>query len=111
MRGCSCRTILSTLQKLTSVAEKVEVRRKFKKRGNTEVRWWFLIRGEEPVLHSLDQEWVNIENSTLWKLERCYQPVSPSATQDLDGEGDNSEATMHPTTSEEDGENSFLSNR
>ena len=110
MRGCSYRTVLSTLQRLTSVAENVEVRRKFKKRGNTEVRWWFLIRGEETVLQNLDMEWVNIENSTSWKLERCYQPVSTSATHDLVGEGDNAHTTMHQTTSEEDGENSFLSN-
>ena len=109
MRGCSCRTVLSTLQRLTTVAENVEVRRKFKKRGNTEVRWWFLIRGEETVLQNLDREWVNIENSTSWKLERCYQPAPISATVNLVGEGDNGHITIHQTTSEEDGESSFLS--
>jgi len=83
MRGCSYRTVLSTLQRLTTVAEKVEVRRKFKKRGSIEVRWWFLIRGEQSVLQTLDQEWMNVENSTSWKLEHCYQPVSPSATDNL----------------------------
>ena len=83
MRGCSYRTVLSTLQWLTTVAENVEVHRKFKKRGNTEVQWWFLIRGEETVLQNLDQECVNIKNSTSWKLERCYQLVSASATHDL----------------------------
>ena len=46
MRGCSYRTELSTLQRLITVAEKVDVSGKFKKRGSTEVRWWFLIRGE-----------------------------------------------------------------
>ena len=30
-----------------------------------------------------EQEWVNIESSKSWKLERCYQPVSASATHDL----------------------------
>ena len=110
MRGCSYRTVLSTLQRLTSVAENVEVRRKFKKRGNTEVRWWFLIRGEETVLQNLEQEWVNIENSTSWKLERCYQPVSASATHDLASEGDIGHTTTHQSTSQEDGESSFLSN-
>ena len=110
MRGCSYRTVLSTLQRLTTVAENVEVRRKFKKRGNTEVRWWFLIRGEETVLQNLEQEWVNIENSTSWKLERCYQPVSASATHDMVGEGDIAHTTSHQSTSQEDGESSFLSN-
>ena len=63
-----------------------------KKRGNTEVWWWFLIRGEETVR---EQEWVNIENSTSWKLECCYQPVSASATHDLIGEGDIAHTTIH----------------
>ena len=63
MRGCSYRTVLSTLQRLTIVADKVEVCRKFKKRGNTEVGWWFLIRGEESVMQTLDQEWMNIATS------------------------------------------------
>ena len=83
MRGCSYKTVLSTLQQLTTVAENAEEHMKFKKRGNTEVRWWFLIRGEEPVLQNLDQEWVNIAS---WKLERCYQPVCASATLNLVGE-------------------------
>ena len=103
MRGCSYRTVLSTLQRLTTVAENVEVCRKFKKRDNTEIWWWFRMRVEESVLQNLDQEWVNIKNSTSWKLECCYQPVSASATHDLVGEGHNVHTTMHQTTSEEDG--------
>ena len=71
MQGCSYRTVLSTLQQLTTVPENVEVHRKLKKTGNTEVRWWFCIRGEETVLKNLEQEWVNIENLTSWKLEHC----------------------------------------
>ena len=110
MRGCSYQTVFSTLQQLTTVAENVEVRRKLKKRGNTELQWWFLIRGKETLLQNLEQEWVNIENSTSWKLERCYQPVSTSATHDLVGEGDIAHTTMHQSTSQGDSESSFLSN-
>ncbi len=47
MRSCTPKTLLSTLQRVTTVAEHVEVRRKFKVKGNTEIRWWFLILGEE----------------------------------------------------------------
>ena len=74
MRGCSYRTVLSTLQQLTTVAENVEVCRKFMKRGNTEIRWWFLIRGEESILQNLDQEWVNIENLNVAtsQFRLCY---------------------------------------
>ncbi len=46
MRSCTPRTLLSTLQRVTTVAEHVEVRRKFKVKGNTEIRWWFHIQGE-----------------------------------------------------------------
>ena len=82
MKGSSCRTVLSTLQKLTTVAENL------KKRGNSEVRWWFLIRGTEPSFQTLEQEWESVENSTSWRLEQCYRPVCPTA-QNLqpDGEG------------------------
>ena len=61
-------------------------------------------------MENLDQEWVNTENSTSWKLERCYQSVSAPAALNLIGE-DNPHTTMHQTTSEEDGESSFLSNQ
>ncbi len=77
-KGCSCRTVLSTLQRMTSVAHSIEVRRKFKKVGEKTVRWWFFIRGEEPILQSLESEWTNIESSTSWKLKLCYQPATPS---------------------------------
>ena len=77
MRDSSCRTVLGTLQRLTSVAQSIEVRRKFKKVGEKKVRWWFLIRGEESVLECLQTEWANVENSTSWKLEQCYQPATP----------------------------------
>ena len=33
MKSCTSRTVLTTLQKLSSVSEKVQVRRKLKKRG------------------------------------------------------------------------------
>ena len=45
MRGCSSKTVLTALQRLSTVADKVEVRRKFKKKKNNSVQWWFLIRG------------------------------------------------------------------
>ena len=38
-------------------------------------------------MQNLDQQWVNIENSTLyiWKLECCNKPVSASAIHNLVG--------------------------
>ena len=81
MRGCSCRTVLTVLQRLTTVVESVEVRRKFKKKDNNRVQWWFLIRAEEAVLQLLEQEWGAVETQTSWKLERCHKPAAePTVT-------------------------------
>ena len=81
MRGCSSGTILTTLQKLSTVAERVEVRRKFKKRKNNTTQWWFLIRGEEQVLQKLEQEWERVQTQTSWKLERCHRLIDSNSEQ------------------------------
>ena len=53
-----------------------KVRRKFKKRDNGALQWWFLIRGDEADLLVLDQEWEAVQMQTSWKLERCHKPVT-----------------------------------
>ena len=68
--------MLTTLQKLSSVSEKVQVHRKFKKRGEGALQWWFLIRGEEADLLVLDQEWEAVHMQTTWKLECCHRPIT-----------------------------------
>jgi len=40
LRGCSSKTVLMVLQRLSTVAEKVEVRRKYKKNKNNTVQWY-----------------------------------------------------------------------
>ena len=95
MRDCSSRAVLAVLQRLTTLAEKVEVRRKFKKKGDNRVQWWFLIRADESVLRLLEQEWEPVQTQTSWKLERCHKPAP----------GQTSAETDHP------GESSFLSQR
>lgn len=78
MRGCSSRTVLTALQRLSTVANEVEVRRKFKKGSNNSMQWWFLVRGQEPVLQQLEQQWGRIQTQISWKLEHCHRPVSQS---------------------------------
>lgn len=109
MKGSSCRTVLSTLQKLTTVAENLEVRRKYNKRGNSEVCWWFLIHGTEPILQTLEQKRENVENSTSWRLEQCYRPVRPTAQnlqQDGESESDNPQAATNQSPGIQNSENS-----
>ena len=86
MKSCTPKILLSTLQRVTTVAEHIEVRRKFKMKEKSEIRWWFLIRGEEPILQLLDKEWENVENSTSWRLERCHQPTTPPLSTDATGD-------------------------
>ena len=81
MRGCTSRTVLTALQKMSSTADKVEVRRKFKKNRNNTVRWRFLVRGEEEVFQVLQREWEGIHTQTSWKLERCHRPVQSNGEQ------------------------------
>jgi len=84
LRNCTYRTVLSTLRKLTSVGENVEVRRKFKKRDGSEIRLWFLIRGDETVLQTLQM----VEYSTSWKLELYHRPIPPTPEQLSQSNGD-----------------------
>ena len=63
---------------MTSVVEKIEVRRKYKKRSDGRIHRWFLVRGSEPDLQTLEQEWDKVHSQTEWKLEHCYKPLSTS---------------------------------
>jgi len=81
LRGCSSKTVLMLLQRLSTVAENVEVCHKYKKNKNNTVQWWFLIRGEETVLQVLQQERERIQLQTSWKLERCHRPVQSDSEQ------------------------------
>ena len=65
----------STIARLCpTVAEKLQVRRKYKTNqdGKT-VWWWFLIRGDEQVLVELEGKWDSIALQRTWKLEDCYK--------------------------------------
>ena len=86
--------ILAALQKLSTVSKEVEVRRKFKKKTNNTIQWWFLIRGDESVLKLLEQEWEGVQERTSWKLELCHRLATQS-----NGEQASSETTGHDANS------------
>ena len=58
---CSC-------QKLTTVGSQILVRK-----SDTN-RWWFLLKGTEPLLQKLEDEWDKVSLQTNWKLEPCTKP-------------------------------------
>ncbi len=79
--------MLTVLQRLSTVAEKVEVRRTFKKKGDNRIHWWFLIRAEEAVLQQLEQEWELVQTQASCKLERCHKPATEQ-TSSVNGQPD-----------------------
>ena len=63
--------VASTLQKLTTVGSQLSVRKKTRPDTN---RWWFLLKGTEPLLRQLEGEWDKVSMQTNWKLEPCTKP-------------------------------------
>ena len=72
-----------TLQRMSKLSEKFQVRRKFKKPENGALQWWFLIRGDEADLLVLDQEWEAVQIQTSWKLEHCHKPVTQESDEKI----------------------------
>jgi len=76
MRICASRSVLSVLQRPSSVAPNVEVHQKFKKISDNRIQWRFLICAEETVLQVLEREWEAVHTQTSWKLECCHKPAT-----------------------------------
>ena len=79
LRTTTSNAVSSTLSKLTSKGNQVQVKRKFKSIQNTNktVRWWFVIRGSEDMLQDIDSEWDHVSAQTNWKLEPLLKFPDP----------------------------------
>ena len=75
-------TVTSALSRLTSVGDKLQIRRKFKTTTGNRIRWWFVVRGSEEDLCNLGNEWDHINIQTSWKLEMCYKLIENPPPQD-----------------------------
>ena len=80
MRSTSSASIASSLNKICpSTVTNLQIRRKYKTdRHGKEIRWWFLIKGDESTLKKLEDEWEAVELQTPWKLEMCTKFVDPA---------------------------------
>ena len=79
MKATTTTAMTSTLQKLTCVGSQLLVRKK----TNFETsRWWFLLKGPEPTLCKLADEWDKVSLQTNWKLETCTKPAVPQSCSD-----------------------------
>ena len=84
MRNTTTPAVLSAIRKLTTIGDKISVRRKTKEYDGHS-RWWFIVKGEEEQLKELDGEWDRVMIQTSWKLEPCYMPKpspAPPNTED-----------------------------
>ena len=56
------------------MAEKLQVRRKYKTNHAGQItRWWFLIHGDQQVLLNLEKLWEYVAAQTSSKLEPCLK--------------------------------------
>ena len=71
LKATSTTAVTSTLKKLTTLGDRLTIRKKVKTDAN---RWWFLIKGDEQLLCELEGEWDRVSLQTNWKLESCTKP-------------------------------------
>ena len=79
MKATTTTAVASTLQKLTCVGSQLLVRKKTNFETN---RWWFLLKGPEPTLCKLADEWDKVSLQTNWKLEPCTKPAVSQSSSD-----------------------------
>ena len=98
MRETSTAAVTTTLSKCTTVGDdQLQVKRKFKSINGTNrlVRWWFVLRGSEDALMTLEREWEQVQLQTNWKLE----PLLKFATEDPGPGADNVNHVEQPNSS------------
>ena len=76
-------TIISSLNMIPNAdpqLEGVTIKRKFKlNTSSSKQNWWFVVRGEESLLKSLDENWSHVKALTGWLLEPLlrYEESTP----------------------------------
>ena len=108
MRSATCTTVKNTLSRLTSV-NSLQVKRKFNQSTRSgKDKWWFIVRGSEEVMQSLENAWEPVKLQTGWQLEQCTKPITPAptSTNTLPATNPNPITEETPATSPQDPQNS-----
>ena len=71
-------TVTSALSRLTSVGDKLQIRRKFKTTTGNRIRWWFVVRGSEEDLCNLENVWDRIKIMEIRGVLQAHRESSPS---------------------------------
>ena len=74
LKSSTTAAVSATLKKLWPVSSSMTVRRKFREYGDNKTRWWFILKGEEKTLQTMEEDWERIQMHTNWKLEHCTAP-------------------------------------
>jgi hypothetical protein len=83
LRSATCSSVKNSIIHLSKSNDSdIHVKRKFNhstRSGKSE--WWFILRGSEEILQTLENNWEAVKLQTGWQLEYCTKPiVNPSPT-------------------------------
>ena len=65
LSNCTTTVVRNVINCLTDVGEQIELKRKYKSDRNRK-RWFFLLKGSEEVLESLESDWEAVQIQTNW---------------------------------------------
>ena len=72
--------VKNSISHLTSVND-FQVKRKFSHSTRSgKDKWWFIIKGDEEVMRSLENKWEPVKLQAGWQLEPCTKPITLSTT-------------------------------
>ena len=80
LRSATCTSVKNSISHLTSVND-FQVKRKFSHSTRSgKDKWWFIIKGDEEVMQSLENKWEPVKLQAGWQLEPCTKPITLSTT-------------------------------
>ena len=80
LRSATCTSVKNTISHLTSV-NNFQVKRKVSHSARSgKDKWWFILKGDEEAMKSLENAWEPVKLQTGWQLEPCTKPITPSTS-------------------------------
>ena len=81
-RSATVSVVKDTIVNLANIgANELQVKRKYKVRGEGRINWWIVVHAKEETLQALDAGWSQSVQSVQkhWKLEKCLMYVDQTA--------------------------------
>lgn len=99
LKTTTTNAVKSALSKLTSIGDKVTVKRKYKTHNQGRMHWWFVLKAEEEILAVLEKEWNRVALQLSWRLEPCFKPLNTDNPSDPPAQTSAVSNTENPTGS------------